>query len=141
VKPLSLLVRLPLAALFVIAGVLKLGDPTQFAIDVHNYMLLPDLAPYLAVLLPYVEIGAGLGLLLLPRAWRQASALVILGLMLMFTVAVGSALQRHLNVDCGCFAKGSGPVTPLTAQRDVGLIALAALAVWLEREPRRAAVA
>ena len=51
--------RLGLGGLFVYAGVAKLGDPTQFAIEIGNYRLLEGMAPYLAVILPSIEIVLG----------------------------------------------------------------------------------
>ena len=132
-KPLSLLLRLGLGALFVVAGVRKLTDPVQFAIEITNYRLLPQLAPYLAVLLPAVEIAAGAGVVLLPRAWRQASALVLSALLLAFTVAIALALSRGINIDCGCFGGNTGPISGFTVARDLALLAAAAFVLWTER--------
>ncbi len=133
-KWIALLLRVVLGGLFVFAGVVKLGDPTQFAIEVGNYRLWPQLAPYVAVLLPAIEIGAGLGLVLLPLRWRQASTLAVAGLMLVFTVAVSLALGRGINVDCGCFGGQSGPIGALTVARDVALLSAALAVLILERK-------
>ena len=120
--PLLWALRLALGALFVVTGVLKLGDPTAFAIEIHNYQLFPWLAPVLAATLPAVEIVVGAALLAGPRAWLRAGALASAGLMVVFTVAVGSAVVRGINISCGCFGAGSGPVTLMTVVRDVGLL-------------------
>jgi putative oxidoreductase len=128
-------IRLGLGALFVYAGLMKLRDPGEFAIEIANYRLLPGLAPYGAVMLPTVEIVAGLGAIVLPRTWRRAAALVIAGLMLMFTVAVSVALARGINIDCGCFGGDSSPITALTLLRDLAMLGGASALVLLDREP------
>lgn len=130
------LLRLALGALFVYAGVVKLRDPTAFAVEVTNYHFLPALAPYLAVMLPPAEIVVGAGLLVLPSAWRRSAALGVALLCAMFTVAVTQAVARHINVDCGCFGGASGPVTALTVARDLALT-IAALAVYALSPPGR----
>lgn len=125
------ILRLGLGALFVLAGVLKLAQPTAFAIEIVNYRLLPGLAPYLAATLPAIEIGLGVALVAAPVAWRRAAALSMAGLLALFTVAVGQVVARGINIDCGCFGGGSGPVTGWTVTRDVALLAAAVAAVAL----------
>jgi hypothetical protein len=116
------LLRLGLGALLIIAGALKLGDPTAFAVDITNYRFLPSLAPWLAATLPTVEIATGLGLLAPSGEWRRAAALVAAGLMAAFTVATAQAVGRGINVSCGCFGGAAGPVTWLTVARDLALL-------------------
>ncbi len=114
--------RLGLGGLFVAVGALKIGDPSTFAVEIHNYQLFPALAPALAAALPAVELAIGAAILAGPRAWVRAGALASSALMVVFTVAVGSAVARGINISCGCFGAGSGPVTPLTVLRDVALL-------------------
>lgn len=131
-KWIALALRVGLGALFVIAGALKLGDPMRFAIEVTNYRLLPALAPYLAVILPPVEVVLGLSLIAMPRTWRRAAALALTALMAVFTVAVAQVVARGINVDCGCFGGASGPVDGWTVARDFALLAVAAVVLVLE---------
>jgi hypothetical protein len=126
-RALALLLRGGLGALLLYAGAVKLGDPGAFALEIANYRFFPSLAPYLAVTLPTVEMAVGLGLLVLPAAWRRASALAALLLFGVFTVAVAQVVARGLNVSCGCFGGNSGPVTPLTLARDLVLLGAAGL--------------
>ena len=121
------LLRLGLGALFIVAGALKLRDPATFAVEITNYRFLAELAPWLAVTLPTVEILVGGMLLVAPIKWRASAALAALGLLAMFTVAVTQARIRGINVDCGCFGGASGPVTGWTVARDVGLMLAAAM--------------
>lgn len=128
-KWLWLLLRVGLAAVFAVAGGMKLLDPTAFALEIDNYQLLPELAPYLAAALPTTELALAAGLLVLPSPWRRAAALGCMLLMVMFTVAASSALARDLNIDCGCFGTGTSPITWLTIVRDFALLGAAAVLV------------
>lgn len=125
---LSLAARVVVGGLFVVAGALKLGDPTAFATEIANYHFLPELAPWLAVTLPATEVVVGATLLLAPWRWRRAASLAAMGLLLMFLVAIVHVVRAGINVDCGCFGGNTGPVTAWTAARDLGLLALAGLA-------------
>jgi hypothetical protein len=120
--------RLVVGGLFVVAGALKLGDPTLFATEIANYHFMPELAPWLAVTLPPTEIVVGAALLAAPAPWRRAASLAAMGLLVMFIVAIVHVVRAGINVDCGCFGGNTGPVTAWTAARDVALLALAALA-------------
>ena len=126
-KWVMLAARLLIGALFVVSGALKLGDPTAFATEITNYRFLPQLAPWLAVTLPAVELAVGAALLVGPWKWRRAAALAAMGLLVMFTVAIVHVLRAGINVDCGCFGGNTGPVTIWTAVRDLVLLASAAL--------------
>jgi putative oxidoreductase len=126
--------RLGLGGLFAAAGALKLGDANAFAIEIHNYQLLPALAPALAVTLPTIELALGAALIAGRWPWVRAGALCAVGVLGVFTVAVASVVVRGINITCGCFGAGSGPVTILTVLRDVALLAAGALLYWLAGE-------
>jgi putative oxidoreductase len=133
IRALSLVLRLGLGALFVVAGVLKLRDPTAFATDIANYQLLPGLAPYLAAALPLTEVLAGLLLVVGRGAWRLSAAVAIGLMMLAFTGAASSALARGIDISCGCFGGDRGTVDGLTIARDLALLAAVAAVLFLER--------
>ncbi len=118
--------RLSLGALFALTGALKMRDPASFAIEIHNYQLFPELAPLLAATLPATEVVLGLALIAAPRPWARASALASTALLGVFTIAVISVVARGINITCGCFGDGSGPVTMATVLRDVALVAAGA---------------
>jgi uncharacterized membrane protein YphA (DoxX/SURF4 family) len=87
------------------------------------------------VILPWLEIGAGI-LIILGVAIRYAS---IFGgvLMLLFIVAISQAWARGLTIDCGCFGGGGQVAASETKYlpeiiRDAGL---ALLALFLIRYP------
>jgi uncharacterized membrane protein YphA (DoxX/SURF4 family) len=130
----ALVLRLGLGGLLIVAGALKLRAPVAFATEIANYQLVPAVAPYVAAVLPVLELVLGGALVIAPRAWRRGAALAALGLLATFTVAVGSAYFRRINIDCGCFGTGGGPITGLTLARNVGLMAVAALLAFDRQE-------
>jgi uncharacterized membrane protein YphA (DoxX/SURF4 family) len=132
----SWLLRLALGAVLVTAGALKLRDPVAFATEVANYHLWPSLAPFVAATLPYLEIVVGAGLVFFPIGWRRPAALAALLLMVVFAGAVSAAYLRHINVNCGCFGGGGGPITGLVVLRDLALVAGAGALLVLDRPGR-----
>ena len=127
--------RLGLGALFLIAGALKWRDPVGFAEEIANYRVWPAAAPYLAAVLPVLEITLALSLLAAPRAWRRAAAAALFVVTVTFTIAVGSAVVRGLDISCGCFGGGSGRVTWLTVLRNIALLGAAGWLAWAWRDP------
>ena len=129
--------RLELAAVFLVAGALKVIDPQSSVAAVRAYRLLPSpLATIVGWGLPFAEIA--LGVLLLVGIATRLVALASAVLLLVFVAAVISAAARGLSIDCGCFG-GGGDVAPgqtaygIEIVRDVGLLLLA---VWLVWQPR-----
>lgn len=119
---LALVLRVALGALFIYAGIGKLRDVSSFIDEIANYRLVPVLAPLLGNTLPTIEIVAGLALVVARPAWRHAAALLVAVLMTVFTIAVASAWLRGIDVRCGCFGTGGGPIGPLTVARDAALL-------------------
>ncbi len=124
-----LLARLATGGILLVAALAKIGDPLSFALQIHNFHLLPvELDNVTSVIVPWVELLTALSLILGLRP--RAGALVALAMMVVFLVAVSSALARHLNFDCGCFGKGIP--TKIGAQKlaeNIGFVVLALLAV------------
>jgi uncharacterized membrane protein YphA (DoxX/SURF4 family) len=131
------LLRLGLGSLLVLAGLLKLRDPSGFAVEIANFQLVPALAPYLAASLPATEVVLGVGLVFLPASWRPAAIAGVVLLLVAFTVAVGSAYLRGINIACGCFGGGGDAIGPLTLARNLSLIAAVAALLALEARSRR----
>jgi uncharacterized membrane protein YphA (DoxX/SURF4 family) len=136
---LGTVVRLGLAAVFLVSGALKVVDPAQTRIAVHAYELLPsDLVGPVATVLPLVELA--LGTLLLAGAFTRWVALASAMLLGVLMTAVAQAWARGLSIDCGCFG-GGGAVAkgsthyPQELARDVGTLLLA---LWLLMRPRTA---
>jgi len=134
----ALVVRLYLGGVFVTACWHKIIDPATFALDVATYQFLPlwALHPF-ALLLPWVELFAGIMLMV---GWRvRAAALVIAVMMLSFLVALAWALHLGLDMACGCFASQAAetedPISWWTVVRDLGWLALALYVVVFDLRP------
>lgn len=98
-----LILRWLVAAIFIFAGVGKILNPGQFAMDIDNYRMLPYLlVTVMAVILPWLEVLCGL--LLILGKWKKGAALIMLGMSLIFFIAISSAVVRGLDISCGCFA-------------------------------------
>jgi len=124
----TLLARLGLGGVLLAAGGLKIGNLQKSAMSVRAYELLPvGLANFLGYVLPWIEIG--MGLLLIVGVW--VSILGLLGALTMFAfvVAIAQAWARGLSIDCGCFG-GGGQVDPEDTKylssilRDIGFMLL-----------------
>ena len=125
---LTLIARLVLGGVLLAAGGLKIGNLQKSAMSVRAYELLPvDLANFLGYVLPWIEIGMGL-LLIVGVA---VSIVGLLGALTMFAfvIAIAQAWARGLSIDCGCFG-GGGQVDPedtkylSTILRDIGFLLL-----------------
>ena len=91
-----------LGGLFVLASMHKIENPAAFAKIIYGYDLFPAVAINLiAILLPFIELTAGLALL--AGFYPRAAAVILSTLLLGFTVAIAiNALRGHV-FDCGCF--------------------------------------
>jgi uncharacterized membrane protein YphA (DoxX/SURF4 family) len=126
--------RMLLGILFVSAGVPKIIDPAGFALAVYNYHILPAwLVNLVAVILPWVEVVAGMCLVL--GVWIEGGALVVAGLLLVFTLALGFNLSRGLDIACGCFttSPAGGKITWWYLLRDSSLLAVSLVILLMDR--------
>ena len=103
---LTLVSRLVLGGIFLLAGLSKLGDFNGLATSIDDYRMgIPvPVQDVLATVLPPLEIAVGIFLLL--GLFTRISAIVGGVLMAMFLVAITQATIRGLNINCGCVATG-----------------------------------
>ncbi len=126
-----------LVIVFVQGAIPKITDPMAFARSIHRYGILPDvLINPLAIVLPWLELTVVLALLI-PQV-RFAGATILVTLLFIFTVAIGSALVRGLDISCGCFSTNSdaAKIGWPNLLRNAGLVLLVILAAW-DRCPHR----
>lgn len=120
------LLRLALGALFIYASAHKIVSPGAFAQEVNNYKLLPAaLVNPFAMIVPWLELICGVAII--TNRLALGASTLIAAMMVAFTVAVASAVARHLNVSCGCFKSGGSAATWWTFARDVAMLIAAAL--------------
>lgn len=121
--------RLILGGVLLAAGWLKLFNSYESKASVRAYDLLPiPLANFLGTILPTLEIG--LALLIILGIWSKRVALAGTVLMVIFVIAISQAWARGLPINCGCFGNGGitadGKVNHWTyfseVLRDIGLI-------------------
>jgi putative oxidoreductase len=97
------LLRLGVGGTFLYASWPKIMDPVQFAEMVAGYRLLPpELVGFVALILPWLELLAGVGMIL--GVLSLSSSCWIAFLSLLFLLAKSSAIVRGLDVSCGCFS-------------------------------------
>lgn len=132
----GLIARLSLGGVLLYAGYLKALTPDKSMMAVRAYELLPIwLANIFGVVLPWLEIGAGV-LLIIGIAIRYVATFGS-ALMITFVIAISQAWARGLSIDCGCFGDG-GAIDPSqtkyleTILRDIGF---ALLGFYLIRYP------
>ncbi len=134
---LALPARLYLAVIFLMACWHKILEPAAFALDVATYEILPlSLVNLMALVLPWVELFAGLMLLLGIRV--RAGALLVAGMMVVFIVAISIALARGQQMSCGCFASqgaAEDPISWRTVVRDLAWLALALYVLVFDHRP------
>lgn len=129
--------RLGVAAMFLAACFYKLKDPSEFAMTVAQYQLLP--APAVrgfALWLPALELVVGVGLLL--TRWSRELYLLLAAMWGMFIVALAQALLRRLGITCGCFDIAGATTTGETWFSLLRDVVLLVPTVWYAlRSPNR----
>ncbi|MCS6809492.1 MAG: MauE/DoxX family redox-associated membrane protein [Bacteroidota bacterium] len=117
--------RLVLGSVFVVAGVEKIAQPHVFAKAIDNYQMLPSsLVQTMALILPWIEVVSGI--LLVFGVRLRANSAIVAGMLVVFLIAIGSAMARDLDIDCGCYSQGGGEkIGWKKVAEDVGLLILA----------------
>ena len=102
-EEIALRLSVAMGTYFVYAGGLKVFSSglEKFAVDIGNYKLVGAwLAVAAAYIVAWVEVVAGLCFML--GVLRKGAWLAMLGLVVAFSVSVGSAWWRGLDISCGC---------------------------------------
>lgn len=101
-----LIARLALTWIFVLAALPKIKDPVVFATSVNAFRVVgPELSNWIALLLPWLELIVGIGILI-PQI-KSSSGILIASLLLVFIGLHSSAWVRGLEISCGCFGAES----------------------------------
>jgi uncharacterized membrane protein YphA (DoxX/SURF4 family) len=135
--------RLLLGSVFIYASVDKIAHPAAFAEAVGNYHMLPwGLENLMGLILPWVELLAGIGLIV--GVMVDGSVLVITLMMIVFILAISQAMARGIDIECGCFSvsePGGAKVGFLRLFEDFIYLGLALIILnrkerWLEFFPK-----
>lgn len=99
-----LVIRLILGVLFLYASIDKITEPQSFARSIDNYHIIPfGMENTMAIILPWLELLIGLGLVI--GCMVDGAALMSMGLLVVFIIAISSAILRGYNIECGCGLK------------------------------------
>ncbi|MCI0512162.1 DoxX family membrane protein [candidate division KSB1 bacterium] len=87
--------------IFVYAGLEKIAAPAEFARVIYHYRILPwELVHLMAIILPWIELLTGLCLWL--GLWIEGTSALMLGMLMLFSIAIGINLIRGVDLACGC---------------------------------------
>jgi len=134
---LATLIRLVVGATFIAASYGKILEPESFAQSVYYYHMVPaSLLHLFAIILPWMELLAGLALVLGPK--RRGAALLAIVMTVLFMIGLSSALVRDLDISCGCFGtEGGHAVGSGLLLRDGAMLLALLLFLLLERSSER----
>ncbi len=141
--------RIYLGGVFIAASLYKIKVPSEFALSVATYQILPlYLINLMAITLPWIELIVGACLCLGYKA--RPSAFLCAGMLVVFMIAIASALYFDLRLSCGCFASNDATdeMSSHTLMRDFCWFALAVYLVvvdsgrigldgWLQKRHKR----
>ena len=103
-------IRWSLSGIFIYSGLIKLMDPQRFAEVISGFGLLPHALIFpAAILLPILEVVAGVGLIFTLRG----SLAAITAMLALFMAVLVYGIHLGLDIDCGCF----GPEDPEQAYK------------------------
>lgn len=99
---LTLISRLFIGGVFIYASFYKIIEPASFAKSIWYYHMVPgSLINLMALVLPWLELLTGLALI--TGVWYRGAVLWANAMLVIFVIALASAIARGLDIDCGCF--------------------------------------
>lgn len=118
---------------FIYAAKDKIEDPAKFAASIKLYKLAPLWIVHAqALLMPWWELAGGLALL--TKSWRRPGAVIVAVLLVIFIIAIASAMARGLNIECGCTKDASKVGMPKLIEDFAMLGAMGAILWYRPRE-------
>ncbi len=121
-----LTLRLGLGFLFIVSSIPKIRQPYMFLGSVYGYELVGAKTGVLvAMLLPWAELFTGV--CLVGGVFVGGALLASLGMGVLFTFVLASALWRQLDISCGCFSSSAaGKISYMTLVRAIAITLLSA---------------
>lgn len=104
-KRTQIVLRILIAAIFILSSSTKLFHPAKLADSIDNYRIVPDLLKFTimpaAYIIPWLQLICAIMILI--DLYARTSALILSGLLAFFTVAIAQAWARKIEIECGCF--------------------------------------
>jgi uncharacterized membrane protein YphA (DoxX/SURF4 family) len=132
----QMLLRTVIGFILIYFSLYKIADPDQWAEVIYQFRLVPEgMVNFIAVLTSWVELFAGIGVLL--GLFTRASALLATGIVFTFLAALQINIWREVYIYCGCFRK-QAYMTDVTYQnRNITFyVLIVALLVLANTNPR-----
>ncbi len=133
---LTLISRLAIGGMYIIASYYKIIEPASFAKSIWQYHMVPGmLINLIALILPWLELIIGVAIIV---GWAYRGAVLWANLMLVvFIVALGSTIARGIDIDCGCFKAGQTATGPAWKSFWFDVVAiLFSVQLWVSRSVR-----
>jgi putative oxidoreductase len=126
---LILVLRLLLAGTFLLSSVGKLVDIEAYSVDaVYNFGVLPiALARPVGLVMPFIELACGLGLLFGVLTRLSAFGVGLMSLAFFVVKLIVLSQGRHIN--CGCFGAIVETLASVTIYMDIPMAIMALLIV------------
>jgi len=127
-------IKIIIGGLFIISSITKLPNPEKFADSIAAYKLVPEiLIPPLSILIPWVQVVCGV--LLVFDVYSQSAALILCGLLAVYTLSITIDFFRGMQIDCGCFdLLGLDDTIGIRSiLRDICFLAMTALVVIFDK--------
>lgn len=124
-KYLILVFRLLLAGMFLLSSIGKLPDIERYSVDVvYDFGVLPMiLARPFGLLLPFIELACGLGMLF--GVLTRLSAFGVAFMSLAFFIVKGYVLLvEGRNLSCGCFGAVMDTLASFTIYLDIPMLVM-----------------
>lgn len=127
--------RLILAGIFLLSSYGKLVDIERYSVDaVYNFGILPvepvNLARFFGLVMPFIELLCGLGLL--GGVLTRLSALGATLMSLAFFVAKAVVLSQGRSIECGCFGAVVDTLASVTIFMDIPMMLLGLVVMFSE---------
>jgi putative oxidoreductase len=98
-----LVARLLLGSIFIYASYHKIIAPDEFAKIVNGYDLFPsETINLIAITIPFIELISGIALII--GIYTRPAAIIIIGMLAAFVIAISINIIRGHEFDCGCFS-------------------------------------
>lgn len=128
---LALLLRLYIGSIFIYASLSKITDPAIFAENIAAYRIMPYWGINLvAVILPWMELICGFFLIIGMRT--RATALVLAGLLFVFTLFVIINIFRGSPISCGCFDNVGEPIGWAKVAQNTGWFIMTLMIIFFD---------